>query len=100
MSFDLLVLYRWKPGVTPERIAHHIRKIRGLNGRVPGMVEVRIGPQTMGFGPASQGVTHAAVMCFRDQASYQAFGRSPEHDEVAPELVADLAELSAVGFEG
>jgi hypothetical protein len=100
MPFDLLVTYRWKPGNTPERIAFHAEKIRRLNGRVPGLLAVRIGPRTLGFGPAAEGVTHAAVMSFREQADYQAFGASPEHDEIAPALVADLEAISAVGFVG
>jgi hypothetical protein len=98
MAFDLLVTYRWKAGVTPERIAFHVDKIRALAGRVPGLSAIRIGPCTLGFGPASEGVTHACVMCFREQADYATFGRSAEHDEIAPALVADLESISAIGF--
>lgn len=102
MAFDLTVLYAWKPGVTPERIAFHLARIRGLRGRVEGMRDIRVGPRTLAFSLAPlplDAYTHAAVMSFETQADYARFGRSPEHDEVAPELVADLAQLVAVGFE-
>jgi hypothetical protein len=98
MPFDLLVLYRWKPGVAPDRIDFHLKKIRAMNGQVPGLLDVRIGPRTLGFGPAAEGITHACVMSFAQQADYAAFGTSPIHDDIAPALVADLAELTAVGF--
>jgi hypothetical protein len=97
--FDLMVLYEWKPGITPERIDHHFRLIRALVGKVPGLVALRIGPRTLGFGPTAEGWTHGCVMTFRQQADYTTFGTSKEHDEIAPALVADLARLSAVGFE-
>jgi len=53
--FDLMVLYEWKPGIPPERIEHHFRKIRALPAKVPGLVALRIGLKTMGFGPGVDG---------------------------------------------
>jgi hypothetical protein len=97
--FDLMVLYEWKPGITAERIEHHLRLIRALVGQVPGLIALRVGPRTFGFGPTSEGWTHAAIMTFRQQADYLTFGKAPAHDRIAPELVADLQRITAIGFE-
>jgi hypothetical protein len=97
--FDLMVFYEWKPGVTPARMEHHFALIRALVGKVPGLVALRIGPRTFGFGPASEGWTHGCVMTFAKQTDYTAFGTSKEHDAIAPGLLADLASINAVGFE-
>ena len=97
--FDLMVLYDWKPGVTPERIEHHFKLIRALVGKVPGLAALRVGPRTFGFGPGNEGWTHACVMTFNQQSDYAKFGGSKEHDEIAPNLVADLARITAIGFE-
>ena len=99
MSFTLLILYEWKPGISAQRIEHHLAKIRALAGRVPGINDVRVGPRTIAFGPDAQRWTHAGLMTFRDQSDYETFGRSAAHDEIAPELVADLQNLLAVGMQ-
>jgi hypothetical protein len=99
MPFTLLVLYEWKPHITPERIEVHFTRIRGLAGNVPGLIEVRVGPRTFGFGPTgSEKWTHAGLMVFERQSDYAAFGKSAAHDAIAPDLVADLANLLAVGM--
>ena len=97
--FDLMVTYEWKPATAPARVEHHLRLIRALAGKVPGLVALRVGPKTFGFGAASEGWSHACVMTFRGQADYTAFGTSPAHDEIAPALIADLARISVIGFE-
>ena len=97
--FDLMVLYEWKPGLDTARIEHHFHLIRGLVGKVPGLVAIRVGPRTFGFGPGSEGWTHGCVMTFSNLADYLTFGRSPEHDEIAPALVVDLARITAIGFD-
>ena len=99
MTFTLLILYEWKPGVTPPRIEEHFARIRALAGNVPGLRDVQIGPRTVSFGPDADRWTHGGLMTFERQSNYEAFGRSPAHDKIAPELVADLANLLAVGIE-
>jgi hypothetical protein len=96
--FDLMVLYEWKPGTTPQRVEHHFRKIRALAGKVPGLSAIRVGPKTMGHGPGVEAYTHGCVMTFDSQDDYNRFGRSPEHDGIAPELVADLQNIFFLGF--
>ena len=97
--FDLMVMYEWKPGLPAERIEHHLRKIRALEGKVPGLVAIRIGPKTVGHGPNVEAYTHGCVMTFATQEDYTVrFARSKEHDDIAPELVADLKNIFFLGF--
>ncbi len=99
--FQLMVLYAWKPGIGPERIAYHAAKIRALPAKVPNLLAARFGPRLLGH-PAEEANRwhHAAVLVFRSQADFAAFGPTPAHDEVAIALVADLERISYVGFEG
>lgn len=99
MSFTLLIFYEWKPGISAQRIEHHFTKIRALPQSVPGMIDVRVGPSTISFGPDAQRWTHAGIMTFNKQSDYESFGRSAAHDEIAPQLVADLENLLAVGMQ-
>jgi hypothetical protein len=99
--FQLMVLYEWKSGICPERIAYHARKIRALPGKVPNLLEARFGPRQLGHPDVdTRRWQHAAVLVFRCAQDYAAFGPTPAHDEVALELVADLERISYVGFEG
>ncbi len=99
MPFELMILYHWKPDIAPERIEQHLNRIRKLPGRVPNLLRVSVGPRTLGFGAGSEHFTHAGIMTFRHQSDFEAFGTTPAHDEIAPELVADLQNLLAVGLE-
>lgn len=101
VRFHLMVLYDWKPGVEPERVAYHAAKIRALPSLVPGLIEVRFGPRLCGHPDEdARGWDHAAVMVFRRHQDFIAFGPTAAHDGVAIELVADLERISYVGFEG
>jgi hypothetical protein len=99
--FQLMVLYEWKAGIGPERIAYHAAKIRALAGKVPNLCEARFGPRLLGHPDAdARRWHHAAVLVFKGQGDYAAFGPTPAHDEVAIELITDLERISYVGFEG
>ena len=96
-----MVLYDWKAGIGPERIAFHAAKIRALPALVPGLIEVRFGPRQCGHPEGeTSGWDHAAVMVFARLEDYAAFGPTKAHDDVAIELVADLERISYVGFTG
>ena len=99
--FQLVVLYDWKPGVTPARIAWHADRIRALPRAAPGLIEARFGPRLCGHPEAeTRDWDHAAVLVFDRHADFIALGPTAAHEAVANELVADLERISYVGFSG
>ena len=58
--------FRWKPGVTEEQKLRVAAEIRGLQGKIPGLVETAVG---LNISPRGQGYELGGVMKFADKAS-------------------------------
>jgi len=99
--FQLIITYDWKPEVTPARRQYHVDKIRALLTKgVPGLLELRIGPRSLGHPAETASWDHGAVMVFSHEQDYISFGSTKAHDDVAFELVADLERIQYIGFTG
>ena len=86
---DHVVLFRWKPGTTDAQIEAVMEGLRGLNGQIPGLVEMQAGPD---FSGRSQGYTHGLVSRFTDRAALAAYSPHPAHRRVVEELIAPIRE--------
>jgi len=95
MAVELIVLYDWKESVSEERIEYHLREISAMQEKVPGLLEVKIGPRCFG----QEQWTHGARLTFSSQAALDEYSRHPEHDRIASQIVPDLETLQYCGFE-
>jgi len=95
MAVELIVLYDWKESVSQERIAYHLGEISKMKEKVPGLLEVKIGPRCYG----QEQWTHGACLTFTSAAALDEYSRHPEHDRIASQLVPDLETLQYCGFE-
>ena len=91
-----MVWIRFRDGVSSERREHHLTGLRGLKGRVPGVVEVVVGEN---FTDRAKGFTHGLLVTLESRAALEGYGPHPEHVAVAGPLKED-AELMAMDVEG
>ena len=76
--------FRWKSGVNEEQMERVAREIQNLQGQIPGLIETYVGKN---ISPRGQGYTFGGVMKFTDQASLDAYGPHPLHQELLEWLV-------------
>ena len=76
--------FRWKPGVTEGQKQRVITEIRKLQGQIPGLVETSVGTN---ISPRGLGYELGGVMKFEDQASLDAYGPHPVHQELLSWLI-------------
>jgi len=87
--------FRWKPGVTEEQKKRVMAEIRGLQGKIPGLLETAVG---MNSSPRGQGYELGGVMKFADKVSLDHYGAHPIHQELLSWLMP-LIEPIEVDFE-
>src|SRR6266403_3420162 len=87
--------FRWKPGVKEEQKQRVTTEIRGLQGKIPGLVETAVG---LNISPRGQGYELGGVMKFTDKASLDSYGPHPVHQELVSWLMP-LIEPVEVDFE-
>ena len=95
MAVELIVLYKWKPSVSEERIRYHLGEIGKMKERVPGLLEVKFGPRC--YGPEQW--SHGARLTFASPAALDEYSRHPEHDRIASLIMPDLETIHYCGFE-
>jgi hypothetical protein len=87
--------FRWKSGVTEAQKQRVTAEIRGLQGKIPGLVETAVG---VSISPRGQGYEFGGVMKFADKASLESYGLHPVHQELVSWLMP-LIEPIEVDFE-
>ena len=73
-----VVVFRFKPGATPEQIAELTRAFGALKGQIPGIVAFEHGVNNSPEG-MNQGFTHVYVMTFTNAAARDAYLPHPAH---------------------
>ena len=81
--------------MSEARINQHLQGLWGLNGKVPGVLDVKVGKNMT---DRAKGFTHGLLVTLRDTAALARYGPHPEHQAVAQPLMAD-AELMAMDIE-
>jgi len=87
--------FRWKAGVREEQKLRAITAIRGLQGKIPGLLETWVG---VNFSPRSQGYELGGTMKFAGRAELEAYGVHPVHQELLQWLMP-LIDPVEVDFE-
>ncbi len=95
MAVEHMVWIKFHEGVSDRRIAEHLAALAGLKGRVPGVIDVKVGAN---FTDRANGCTHGLLVTLEDRAALEAYGPHPEHAKVAGPLKDD-AELLALDIE-
>ena len=90
-----ILLYRFKPGV--DRIDEHLQVISHFEGRVKGLVGLRLG-RNIGKHSSSK-YTHGFVMTFEDKLCLQAYNKSPAHDDLVNRFKDDIEDKLVIDLE-
>jgi len=91
-----IVLIKLKDGVTAAQKQELIRALRGMKGRIPGMIDLSAGET---FTDRHKGYTVGLVVRLADKAALERYGPHPVHVPVK-ELVGQLADdVIAVDYE-
>jgi hypothetical protein len=90
MAFLHIAWFRFKEGVSPERIEQHLTACRALVGKVPVVQNLQCGGNTS---DRAGGLTHGIVVTLPNAASLPKYLEHPAHVPVAQALVTDVAEL-------
>ena len=90
MAFLHIAWFRFKEGVSPERIEQHLTACRALVGKVPVVQNLQCGGNTS---DRAGGLTHGIVVTLPNAASLPKYLEHPAHVPVAQALMADVAEL-------
>jgi hypothetical protein len=93
-----VVLFRWKPGTTPDDVEAVRRGLDRLPGLIPELrsychgPDLRLGEDTWDYGVVAE---------FEDGAGWEAYDRHPDHHKVRTELIRPhTAERATVRFDG
>ena len=87
--------FRWKPGVREDQKVRALAEIRGLQGKIPGLLETWVG---VNVSPRSQGYELGGVMKFADRSALDAYGTHPVHQKLLQWLMPLIDPLE-VDFE-
>ncbi|MFP4145054.1 MAG: Dabb family protein [Phycisphaeraceae bacterium] len=90
-----MVWIKFGEHVSAERKQAHLDGLRGLAGKVPGIVRLSVGEN---FTDRSGGFTHGLLVTLASREALKTYADHPEHVAVAGPLKQD-AELRALDFE-
>jgi hypothetical protein len=89
-------MFQWNPGVTDEMKQEAAKRIRALQGHIPGLVETSFAAN---ISPRSQGFTHGGVMKFTDKAALDAYSPHPVHAKLVEWLKPMLKLAAELDYE-
>jgi hypothetical protein len=88
---------RFADGVTPQQKATAVSRVRDLQGKIPGLLEMSIG---LNESPRGQGFELGGTMRFTDRAALAAYNDHPEHQKLLAWLGPLVAQAVEVDFPG
>ena len=91
-------MFQFHPEITPEQIDECFTEMRGMIGRIPGLLAMEYGPYDSPEG-LNDGFTHGFIMSFDTAASRDAYLPHPEHERVKDIVVPRLARVTVFDFE-
>jgi hypothetical protein len=84
-----VVLLKFKPSTTPQRIRDIFAGLAGLQQKIPGILDFSGGPYSSEEG-LHKGFTHGFIMSFTDAAARDAYLPHPQHEIVKQMIVSEL----------
>ena len=95
MPVDHMVWFKFKPEVSEQRIAEHLKNLESLRDLVPGILALHTGKN---FTDRAQGFTHGLLVTFASKETLRAYAEHPQHVAVATSIRRD-ADVIAMDFE-
>ncbi len=89
-----IALFKWKKGVSKQKIEKSMEDIKKLKNKVDGLIDIVAGEN---FSKYSEGFTHAVVVLAKDRGALQAYRGHPLHIIVAKEI--EKMEERGIGFD-
>ncbi len=91
-------MFQFKDGVTASHIDTCFQEMKGMIGRIPGLLDMEHGSYESGEG-LNDGFTHGFIMSFDTAASRDAYLPHPEHERVKEIVVPCLERVVVFDFE-
>jgi hypothetical protein len=91
-------MFQFKDGITAAQIDECFSELKGMIGRIPGLLSMEHGPYESTEG-LNDGFTHGFIMSFDSGKSRDAYLPHPEHERVKEIVVPRLARLVVFDFE-
>src|SRR5258708_12214049 len=85
--------FRWKAGVREDQKVRALAEIRGLQGKIPGLLETWVG---VNMSPRSQGYELGGVMKFADRSTLDHSAPHPLHHKFLQSLTPLIIPLQLV----
>lgn len=89
-----IALFKWKPEITPGRIAKLLDDIRALKGQIPEIREIYAGEN---YSKWAKEYTHAVVVTCRSREDLNTYRAHPAHKPIAD--ICDKYEADSIGFD-
>ena len=86
-------MFKFKDGVTADQIDHCFDEMRGMVGKINGLLEVHCGPYDDNEEHLNEDYTHGFVMSFDSQSSRDTYLPHPEHERVKDIVIPCLDKV-------
>lgn len=96
MTAKHVAWFRFKDGVSEDRIDEHMRAVRTLANLVPAVNTIDCGKS---YTDRAGGLTHCIIVTLPDRASLPRYLEHPAHVPIAEALVSDIAELRVMDLD-
>ena len=93
-----MVLLKFKPEVTPEKITELFSQLAQLQQLIPGITSFAGGPYSSPEG-LNQGYTHGFLMTFESADARDTYLPHPEHETVKTSLLQCIDSVLVFDFE-
>lgn len=91
-------MFQFHPEITPVQIDESFAEMRGMVGKIPGLLAMEHGSYDSPEG-LNDGFTHGFIMSFDTCANRDAYLPHPEHERVKQIVVPRLARVIVFDFE-
>ena len=91
-------VFQFKPEITPEQIDNCFAELRGMIGKIPGLLDIEHGPYQSDEG-LNEYFTHGFIMTFDSLESRDAYLPHPAHEAVKDVVVPCLERVVVFDFE-
>ena len=97
MAFHHVVLFRWKPEATPDRVGAVKPALDALAPTLSGVVSYQCGS---GLGLSETSYDFGVIGIFESRTAWDAYMADAEHDRIRSELIGPIAaERAGIQFE-
>ncbi|MBX9653705.1 Dabb family protein [bacterium] len=92
------VMCQFREGTSQETIDDLMKKIHGMKGQIPGIIDIESGPHDSPEG-MNQGYTHGFLVTFESPEARDAYLPHPKHEAVRQALIPNIESACAFDYE-